>query len=240
MEQFERLDEIIANIKSIKGAQALIGIGTTGSDRERMDDYSDLDFFVIAEKDEKPDLLDQLDWLETPTASLVFSFKNTPDGYKVLYSDGIYVEFAIFTEKEYQEVPLACDKVLWSREEISLKGKHDPVRTNPDWYFNEAITNLYVAKMRVLRGEVISAHYYLDHAVDDIMTGITLSQESLHKESIDWANPARRFEKHFPAEAAVVDEIFANSTKVGIKLAFKLLENYIEINKELESLINDF
>lgn len=77
MEQLERLDEIIANIKSIKGAQALIGIGTTGSDRERMDDYSDLDFFVIAEKDEKPDLLDQLDWLETPTASLVFSFKNT-------------------------------------------------------------------------------------------------------------------------------------------------------------------
>lgn len=44
-----RLDRIGAVLRDSGHALALIGLGSAGLERERLDEWSDLDFFVIAE-----------------------------------------------------------------------------------------------------------------------------------------------------------------------------------------------
>ena len=46
-----RLDAIAASLARRQGTLALIGLGSVGTDMARLDRYSDLDFFVIAERD---------------------------------------------------------------------------------------------------------------------------------------------------------------------------------------------
>ena len=43
----QRLDEIGQSLKDSKQALALLALGSCATERERLDQYSDLDFFVI-------------------------------------------------------------------------------------------------------------------------------------------------------------------------------------------------
>lgn len=54
---FQRLDNIGQVLAQKEGALLLLGLGSVGSETERADDYSDLDFFVITENGMKQDLL---------------------------------------------------------------------------------------------------------------------------------------------------------------------------------------
>ena len=82
-----RLDQIAESLANRTGTLALLGLGSVGRDLERLDRYSDLDFFVIVEPGQKARYIDRLDWLEA-IAPLAFSFRNTVDGHKALYSAG--------------------------------------------------------------------------------------------------------------------------------------------------------
>ncbi|MFD1903107.1 hypothetical protein ACFSQ7_01575 [Paenibacillus rhizoplanae] len=48
-------------------------MGSVGVELERMDEYSDLDFFVIVEAGQKKRYIDRLDWLEE-TYPLAYAF----------------------------------------------------------------------------------------------------------------------------------------------------------------------
>jgi hypothetical protein len=75
-------------------AVALLGVGSVGRDLERLDDHSDLDFFVIVEDGAKPRYLESIDWLEE-LHPVVFGFENSVDGRKALFADGLFAEYAI-------------------------------------------------------------------------------------------------------------------------------------------------
>jgi len=45
----KRLDDIGQELSKRPGALALIGLGSVGLERERLDTFSDLDFFVIVQ-----------------------------------------------------------------------------------------------------------------------------------------------------------------------------------------------
>ncbi|KGJ98097.1 hypothetical protein [Thalassotalea sp. ND16A] len=49
-----------------------------------MDEYSDLNFFAIVAKGHKQEFIDNLDWL-THIHDIAWCFKNTNDGYKLLW-----------------------------------------------------------------------------------------------------------------------------------------------------------
>lgn len=51
-----RLDEIGKSLERKGGALLLLGIGSVGIETARLDDYSDLDFFVIVRHDQKADI----------------------------------------------------------------------------------------------------------------------------------------------------------------------------------------
>jgi hypothetical protein len=101
-----RLDEIGRSLERSKGALALIGLGSVGLELDRIDEYSDLDFFIIVEAGYKQAYIDSLRWLSDVHA-IAYSFLNTVDGYKLLFSDGIFCELAIFELDELKGIPFA-------------------------------------------------------------------------------------------------------------------------------------
>ena len=59
----KRLDEIGRSLEQSSHALALIGLGSVGLELHRLDDYSDLDFFVIVEPGYKYSYINDLEWL---------------------------------------------------------------------------------------------------------------------------------------------------------------------------------
>ena len=108
----QRLDAIGRSLAHSPGALALIGLGSVGRELERLDEYSDLDFFVIVESGDKPAFLADLAWLAA-AHPLVYRFRNTIDGYKFLYADGIYGEMAVFTPDELLTAAYAPGRLVW-------------------------------------------------------------------------------------------------------------------------------
>lgn len=203
----ERLGQIAQAAASTGRALALIGLGSVGVELERMDEYSDLDFFIIARPGEKASMLSDLAWLHS-VHPVGYVFQNTPDGYKALFEDGIFCEFAIFEPEELAQIPYAEGRVVWSAagfdEALRRPQKTLPnlSRRDPDWLLGEALTCLYVGMLRFRRGEVLSAFRFIQvYAVDRLIELVSLS-DAHNSASPDPFSPERRFEKRFPHLAA--------------------------------------
>src|SRR6476619_328800 len=80
----ERLDDLAAGFRERGDAIAVLGLGSVGRDLERLDEHSDLDFFVVVDDGAKERYLVELDWLDV--APVVYSFANSVDGRKVLWA----------------------------------------------------------------------------------------------------------------------------------------------------------
>lgn len=200
-----RMEEIGRSIAESGHGLALLGLGSAGRDRERLDDYSDLDFFVIVEPGHKQRYLDRLDWLSN-LAPLAYQFRNTVDGYKVLFADGVFCEFAVFEASELPRIPFAPGRFVWKRDGVddalaTPADSHPPEERSAEWLLGEALTNLYVGMCRFRRGERLSAARFVQHfAVDRLL--------ELHEQAArpmpagrDPFAPERRFEQRHPGLA---------------------------------------
>jgi hypothetical protein len=200
-----RLDAIASSLARRQGTLALLGLGSVGADRGRLDAYSDLDFFVIAGQDYIVPLIDSLAWLEA-VAPIAFAFQNTDDGWKVLFEDGVYAEFAIFTPDRLRSIPFDGARLIWQREGVDLSDALRPRTSLPgppasDWLVGEILTNLYVGLTRLKRGEALSAQRLIQvHAVDRLLD-LWPSIETAAQASRDPFDGARRAEQRFPRMA---------------------------------------
>jgi hypothetical protein len=172
----QRLDELAAELARRGDAIALIGLGSVGVDLDRLDDHSDLDFFVIVDDDARQRYLDSIDWLEE-LSPVAFSFANTADGRKVLFEDGLYAEYAVFTLDAVAACVSPAGRIVWRRADApaGLEAARRVPGPSPydtvQWQVNEALTNLYVGLHRDARGETLSAARLIQtHAVDRVLT----------------------------------------------------------------------
>ncbi|HEY5769444.1 MAG TPA: hypothetical protein VIS71_06325 [Terrimicrobium sp.] len=170
-----RLDEIGFSLARSNKALALIGLGSVGIELDRLDAYSDLDFFAVVEAGFKGEFLDSLAWLSS-ICPIAYCFRNTRDGYKLLFQDGVFCEFAVFEEPELREIPFAPGRIIWKKEGASdalampRMIRDVPGEWSPEWLVGEALTNLYVGLSRFHRGEKLSAMRLIQcHAVDRIL-----------------------------------------------------------------------
>ncbi len=172
----QRLDDLGRVLAGRGDAIALIGLGSVGVDLDRLDDHSDLDFFVIVDEDARVRYLESIDWLEE-VSEVAFSFPNTAEGRKVLFADGLYAEYAVFTLEGVVACPAPAGRLVWQRGDapaglgaarcVPERSPHD----NVEWQANEALTNLYVGLHRLARGEALSATRLIQaHAVDRVLT----------------------------------------------------------------------
>ncbi len=156
----ERLDAIGASLARSGEALALIGLGSAGLESARLDAYSDLDFFAIVEDGSKQRFLDDLSWLSS-ICPISFCYRNTRDGYRLLFADGIFCEFAVFELPELSHIPFAPGRVIWKREEVADSWlqpvAHEIEERSTEWLVGEALSNLYVGLSRQARGERLAA-----------------------------------------------------------------------------------
>jgi hypothetical protein len=199
----ERLDQIAAVLQADPAALALIGLGSVGLELERLDAFSDLDFFVVVEPERKTAYLAELTWLAA-AHPLAYSFQNTVDGYKALFADGIFCEFAVFEPEELTNIPFAAGRVVWKREtvptEISIPQQALPRPTvqSEAWLLGEALTNLYIGLRRYRRGEKLSARRFIQgYAFERVLELIELSLPAVTAER-DPFSLERRWEQRFP------------------------------------------
>ncbi len=148
-ELLTRLDAIGASLSAADHSLALIGLGSVGLEMDRLDAYSDLDFFAIVEPGHARQFIDKLDWLER-VHPVAYAFKNTDVGYKLLYADGIFCEMAVFDLDELAGIPFSPGRVVWKRAEVDdaiatpRKSLPSGGAQSQEHLLGEALTNLYV------------------------------------------------------------------------------------------------
>lgn len=207
----QRLDAIGASLARSGRALALIALGSGGTEQERLDDYSDLDFFAIVEDGCKQDFLAGLDWLAA-TGPIAYRYRNTVDGYKVLFEDGVFCEFAVFELAELQHIPYAPGRVVWKKPEISgdnlmpVRKHQEAPPHGTEWLLGEALTCLYAGLCRNARGERLAAMRSIQvQAVDRVLELCA----TIEREAQAVGDPfalERRFERRYPESARALPE----------------------------------
>lgn len=201
-----RLDAIGAALAASERALALIGLGSAGAETDRLDDHSDLDFFVVVEPGARDAYLDDLGWCAA-AHPVAYAFRNSADGYKLLFADGIFCEFAVFAPDELARVPFAAPRLVWARADFDPALATAPVLPAtlppmPEWLVGEALTNLFVGLLRERRGERLTAARFIQgYAVDRLIQLAPLreAERPVHRDPFTLE---RRVEARLPELAA--------------------------------------
>lgn len=239
-----RLDEIGQSLARSGHALALIGLGSVGLERQRLDEYSDLDFFAIVEPGYKARYIEQLDWLSA-AHPVVYAFRNTADGYKLLYADDVFCEFAVFEPAELAQASYAPGQIVWKQPHVPdnwaapAQPLPPPRPLDAAWQVGEALTNLYVGLGRYRRGEKLSAQRFIQHYAVDRLLALN---ETLEEAQAAWADPfgrERRCEARYPQLAAQLPQFvpgYERSPQAALAiLAF--LQAHFEVNPALAARI---
>jgi lincosamide nucleotidyltransferase B/F len=235
-----RLEAIGSSLARFEFTVGLIGLGSSGAEGDRLDEFSDLDFFVIVEPGQKDRLIGDLGWLED-AFPIAFSFRNTVDGHKVLFEDGIYAEFAVFTPDELPNIPATAARVVWAKDgerarQLSLPQAPADGPLDREFLVGEILTNLYVGLMRLRRGEVLSAHRFIQgHAVGSLLRLWPALREPASPGG-DPFDETRRFETRFPGsgtELAGILQGYRRSAESAMEiLAF--LERHVPVDSAMK------
>lgn len=171
----QRLDALKTSLEKREDCLGLLALGSC-ADQARLDEYSDLDFFVLVEEGKQEAYLNNLDWL-SDCGPLAFVFRNSIDGHKIMWQDGIYAEYAIFEASRMPDIAFTPGKFLFKKEGLDVSSH--PIKPLPnhhqsiDYALNEILTNLYVGLSRYHRGEKLAAFRLIQvHAIDRLLAMI--------------------------------------------------------------------
>ncbi len=131
-------------------------------------------FFAIVREGFKGHYIDQ-PRLVIHVQPIAYALRNTVDGYKVLFEDGIFCEFAVFEPQEMAHIPFSAGRIVWKVPDFDesvcvprQSTRHDEPAL--EWRLGEALTNLYVGMGRFRRGEKLSAARFIqNYAVDQVL-----------------------------------------------------------------------
>ena len=237
-----RLDDIGASLAQTGQALALIGLGSAGVELERLDDYSDLDFFVVVKDGYKAAFIANLDWL-TGTQQLIYAFRNTADGYKVFFADDLYAEFAVFELPELESAVYTTGHIVWKDDCFDEQWrfpKKPPMPWKPEskeWLLDEIVTCLYVGLCRHRRGEQLSAWRFVQgHAFSLLLELIEFDQMD---PALDVFSKERRFEQRHPDWLTRLSRVLTGYDRVveSAQEILAYLDGRYEVHPEIKRVI---
>ena len=157
--QQKRFNEIIKLNQHKEELLAFIGLGSM-HDLSRLDLYSDIDFFIMVQSQhDKKRYMEDISWLDVHP--IIFSYIETRDGLKVIYEDGILLEFAVFTMDELKHIPFQEGTMYYKKPFIDEHDLKPQVKSFHPFDLNKTISNclsnLYVGLLREHRGEHVAA-----------------------------------------------------------------------------------
>jgi len=244
-----RLDAIGAALRDSGHALALIGLGSVGLERQRLDRYSDLDFFAIVERGHKARYIEHLDWLEA-AHPLAWHYRNTVDGHKALMADGVFCEFAVFEPQELDGIPFAPGRVVWRRADLDdtiavpRRPMPDPRLPDEEWIVGEALGCLYVGLQRWHRGERLSAARMVQvHALDRLIELDALrAQGPAIPGTTDPFTRERRLEQRSPGLAAELPDHmpgYGQTPRAALAILASLERRGATVNQSMKARILD-
>ena len=240
----ERLNAIGASLARSGNGLALIGLGSAGLELDRLDEYSDLDFFAIVETDHKNEYLENLAWLSS-ICPINFAYRNTRDGYKVLFQDAVFCEFAVFEMPELRHIPYAPGRIVWKKDNIAETLllpepiRHTPEVHSTEWLVGEVLGNLYTGLSRNNRGEKLSAMRFIQVYAVDRLLELSAGFETGTSAARDIFAFERRFEQRYPVSAQALPE-FIQGYERNIESALAILaflESHVEVNPAMKRAI---
>jgi hypothetical protein len=232
----QRLEQIGASLEQTGKALALIGLGSVGAELERLDGYSDLDFFAIVQDGCKTEFLTDLHWL-TKLYPVTYAFKNTRDGFKLLYTDGVFCEFAVFELHELLQASFTAGRIVWKAAHVPETIAQSSIPSSPseprlEHNLGEALTNLYVGVQRYWRGEkLIAARFVQQYAVNHVLE-LAETVETPQNALPDPFSRERRVEQRLPELAAHLGQFVQGyeHTPASALAILAWLEAHFEVN----------
>ncbi len=243
----QRLEAIGHSLARSGRGLALLGLGSCGADLARLDVYSDLDFFAIVQPGSKSAYLTDLGWL-AGAGPLSYVFQNTVDGYKALFADGIFCEFAIFEPEEVAKATYTAGRIVWQADGFAaerwlVEGKRPlpapPSQPTPDWHVDEALTNLYVGLGRFQRGEKLSALRFIQGYAVDRLIALAPLIETEQPADPDPFSGERRIEQRFPQFAQLLPGFSPgyDHSPTAARAILAFLEEHFPVNPAIKQAI---
>jgi lincosamide nucleotidyltransferase B/F len=201
-----RLDAIAEAALKQGHVLAVLALGSSGMEQERIDRYSDLDVWIIIEEGYREHILGDLGWLNA-VCPIVYKSRHSASGYRLLFEDGIFSELDAFEVADLASIPFAEARIVWKAEGMpetlgvpQLAHARDVRSTEA--MLGEALGNIYVGLGRFYRGEKLSAMRFIQvYALDQVLKLASLVEEEQAARR-DLFSVERRFEKRFPGIAA--------------------------------------
>lgn len=237
----ERLQQIGLSLDHSGQALALLGLGSVGIETERLDDYSDLDFFAIVQPGSKMRFIDNLDWLSNIKA-ISYCFRNTVDGYKLLFEDGVFCEFAVFEPQELNNIPFSEGRIVWQKPCFDSSCCQPSIHSGPapandvEWLIGEALTNLHVGMCRYQRGEKLSAMRFVQQYAVDKLVDLVHQTELAQPGLVDPFVADRRIEQRYPEFSQCLPEFLPgyHGSPQSALAQLRFLASHFEINSAIK------
>jgi hypothetical protein len=193
--------------------RALVGIGSLAQP-ERVDRWSDHDFWVITTAEGQAHFLNDLSWLPDH-AAIALALRPAPEYYTVLYTTGHIAEFAVFALTDLARGQLDRYRMLFDKSNIRTQIQAIYARTqekqpaaDPARTMGHFLVTLCTGAGRDARGERLSAHTYIfQYALNDVLALITQHIPARDADLRDSFEPRRRFEQAYPDLSALLAPI---------------------------------
>ena len=227
----ETLETLAIAAQQSPHAIALVGAGSAGAESSRMDEYSDIDFFLIVENGFSADYINDNSWFGS-LLPISFAFRDTEHGNKVLLENGVFLEFAIFTEAELALVGIPGLRTIWSKPGFTLPDfpSKEISEREISYYVNQALSNLLVGALRLKRGERLAALVMIErHALTNLLNAYRL------KNNLKIEDPyviERRAEQALGVDFAPLIQGYEN-LKGSLVEILKFAENNFEVNSSI-------
>jgi hypothetical protein len=205
--------------------RAVIGIGSLAQP-ERVDRWSDHDFWMIATAEGQAHFLADLSWLPDHSA-IALALRPAPEYYTVLYTSGHIAEFAVFALTDLSRGQLDRYRVLFDKDDIGPQIQAIYERTldkqqaaDPKRTIGHFLVALCTGAARDARGERLSARTYIfQYALDDLLTLISQHIPAQQANLLDRFDPRRRFEQAYADLSMLLEPILAlTPTQAGLRL----------------------
>ena len=205
-----RLATVARELEASGDGLGLLALGSAGVEDSRLDEWSDLDFFLVVRPGSKPRYLADPLWLGR-ASPLAWSFRNTADGFKLLFADGVFAEMAWFEPAELASARYAPGRWLWRSPELDEKlsvprcPAPSPAPPSVQWSLGELLSCLYAGLCRWNRGERLSGWRFVQcHCLDRFLE---LADSALPEREAAGADPFsrdRRWERRHPGSPGVL------------------------------------
>lgn len=199
----------------------IIGLVLVGStaETERVDEWSDHDFFVITETGDQEPLRRNLSWLPD-SESIAFWFRETEHGLKVVYNSGEVLEFAIFDCGELRGCTVNHHRLAYGNEDVKealsiAKNRLPEVIVGDDLAdFRHFLSVLLIQVGRARRGELLTAGHGIRGTAATTLLKI-FTRRLPHDQRLDKLDVSRRFEFAHPEIGNLIAKALAQEPETA-------------------------